>query len=135
MEEEMESLTSLAKKYEVFLLNDEEEEHLGALNENLDQMIAFERLKADSIKETRGNGGGNSKVFTFNKKDKTQSANMDFSSANSNAIVGTRLSVVKADEIIVHSGQSQRSATDNLAYGSSETDDSMDSYARAMLEE
>jgi len=42
MEEEMESLTSLAKKYEVFLLDDEEEEHLGAMNENLDQMIAFE---------------------------------------------------------------------------------------------
>lgn len=32
----MDSLVSLAKKYDVFLIDDEEEEELGKLNEDLD---------------------------------------------------------------------------------------------------
>lgn len=36
MMEDMDSLVSLAKKYDVFLLDDEEEEELGKLNEDLD---------------------------------------------------------------------------------------------------
>lgn len=36
MMEDMDSLISLAKKYDVFLIDDEEEEELGKLNEDLD---------------------------------------------------------------------------------------------------
>lgn len=36
MMEDMDSLVSLAKKYDVFLIDDEEEEELGKLNEDLD---------------------------------------------------------------------------------------------------
>lgn len=100
-------------------------------------MIALERLKADSIKGTTNtakNTGSNT-GFTFNKHAE------NFSLASQNvfqpAVVGTRLSTIKADEMVVPQSVSNRSDTvkHNEESDDDSSNDSMDSNALVMLEE
>lgn len=82
MNEDLDNLHQLAKKYNVFLLDDDEEDELGKLNEELDRIMMMENAALDDA-------AGGQTAFTFNKQ------NSDFTAAASFGqpiVVGTRLS-------------------------------------------
>lgn len=48
LEDDLFRLTELAKQYEIFFIDDEEEEELGNWNEDLDQIIQMEQIANES---------------------------------------------------------------------------------------